>query len=78
MKGVLIIVLLVTTFTSHAKEFNQGRVITELPEVLSFRDRVEPQNNLVIDRLDNLLPKLMDEVGLDMWLVINREYGEDE
>ena len=37
-----------------------------------------PINDLVIDRLDNLLPKLMDEVDLDMWLVINREYGEDK
>jgi hypothetical protein len=29
------------------------------------------------DRLDNLLPALMRETGLDMWLVINREYAED-
>jgi len=78
MKGTLFIVLLVTAFTSSAKEFKQGRVITELPQVLSFKERVEPLNNLVVDRLDNLLPKLMDEVGLDMWLVINREYGEDK
>ena len=29
------------------------------------------------ERLDTLLPKLMRETGLDMWLVINREYNED-
>ena len=29
------------------------------------------------DRLDNLLPALMRETGIDMWLVINREYAED-
>ncbi len=78
MKMILIFFLLVTAFTSYAKEFEQGRVITELPQVLSFKERVEPLNRLVIDRLDNLLPKLMDEVDLDMWLVINREYGEDK
>ena len=33
---------------------------------------------MVTDRLDNLLPKLMQEADLDMWLVINREYGEDK
>ena len=33
---------------------------------------------MVADRLDNLLPKLMHEADLDMWLVINREYGEDK
>ncbi|MDK1287929.1 M24 family metallopeptidase [Pseudoalteromonas umbrosa] len=61
-----------------AQEFTQGREITELPDILSFKERVEPINHMVTDRLDNLLPKLMDEADLDMWLVINREYGEDK
>ncbi len=78
MRVALIIVLLITAFTGYAEEFKQGRVITELPKVLSFKERVEPLNHLVVDRLDNLLPKLMEEVDLDMWLVINREYGEDK
>ena len=77
MKFAFVVLLFVTTFSSHAKEFEQGRVITELPDVLSFQDRVGPLNDLVLDRLDNLLPNLMEEVDLDMWLVINREYGED-
>ncbi len=77
MKRALILLFLLSTFSSHAKEFEQGRVISELPDVLSFKDRVGPFNGLVLDRLDNLLPKLMEEVDLDMWLVINREYGED-
>jgi hypothetical protein len=29
------------------------------------------------ERLTELLPRLMREVGLDMWVVINREYAED-
>jgi hypothetical protein len=29
------------------------------------------------DRLENLLPALMRETGIDMWVVINREYAED-
>ncbi|MBQ4880395.1 aminopeptidase P family protein [Pseudoalteromonas luteoviolacea] len=61
-----------------AQEFTQGREVTELPDILSFKERVEPINQMVTDRLDNLLPKLMDEADLDMWLVINREYGEDK
>ncbi len=60
-----------------SQDFEQGRVIDNLPDVLSFKQRVEPLNNMVVDRLDNLLPKLMEEADLDMWLVINREYGED-
>jgi Xaa-Pro aminopeptidase len=61
-----------------ADVFTQGRQITALPNVLSFKERVKPINDTVTDRLDNLLPQLMQEADLDMWLVINREYGEDK
>lgn len=60
-----------------SQDFEQGRVIGAMPDVLSFKQRIDPLNTMVVDRLDNLLPKLMDEANLDMWLVINREYGED-
>jgi Xaa-Pro aminopeptidase len=45
--------------------------------VLSQRQRVEPINRILEERLDHLLPLLMRETGIDMWLVINREYAED-
>jgi len=57
--------------------FEQGRVIDHAPAVLAPRDRIEPENRMVADRLETLLPQLMAETGLDMWLVINREYAED-
>jgi hypothetical protein len=38
---------------------------------------VEPTNRLLTHRLETLLPKLMAEADLDMWLVLNREYAED-
>jgi Xaa-Pro aminopeptidase len=57
---------------------DQGRVITSADRaVLSSRERVEPENAMLADRLENLLPKLMEETGIDMWLVLNREYAED-
>jgi len=46
-------------------------------DVLSTRERVEPENRMVRERLETLLPRLMAEAKLDMWLVINREYAED-
>lgn len=57
----------------------QGRVIASADglAVLSPRQRVEPMNRMLTDRLERLLPVLMAEAGLDMWLVINREYAED-
>jgi hypothetical protein len=57
----------------------QARVIASAADfsILSPRERVEPENQIVAERLESLLPKLMAEVGLDMWLIINREYAED-
>ncbi|MEM9571467.1 MAG: M24 family metallopeptidase [Pseudomonadota bacterium] len=57
--------------------FEQGRVVTGERAVLPYRDRIAPENAMTRDRLENLLPILMDETGLDMWVVINREYAED-
>lgn len=74
-----LIPLLLSFFISStwAQDFSQGRQIESLPDVLSFKERVKPINDMVLDRLDNLLPTLMAEADIDMWLVINREYGED-
>lgn len=58
--------------------FEQGRVISEMPAVLPFKERIAPINAMLNERLDTLLPELMAESDIDMWLVINREYGEDK
>jgi len=57
----------------------QGRVIANADgfAVLSRRARIEPENRILVERLETLLPRLMTETHLDMWLVINREYAED-
>ncbi len=47
------------------------------PAVLPERARPDAVNAALRDRLDNLLPSLMRETGIDMWVVINREYAED-
>ncbi len=57
--------------------FAQGREIASPGAVLAPRDRVAPENHMLQQRLDKLLPRLMQESGLDMWLVIAREYAED-
>ncbi|MGK0412199.1 MAG: Xaa-Pro aminopeptidase [Polaribacter sp.] len=45
--------------------------------ILSELDRASLKDELLEDRFVNLLPKLMDQSGLDMWLLISREYNED-
>jgi Xaa-Pro aminopeptidase len=56
---------------------SQGRVVVNEPAILSEYDRIEPENRMVADRLENLLPALMEETGIELWLIINREYAED-
>jgi hypothetical protein len=55
----------------------QGRFIAKPGVVLKERARVDAVNAMLKDRLENLLPTLMRESGIDMWVVINREYAED-
>ena len=60
-----------------ASAWDQGRSFAGTGAVLPLRERVEPTNRLLTHRLETLLPKLMAEADLDMWLVLNREYAED-
>jgi len=72
-----LLVLALCVGPSPAEESSQGRVIESMAGVLPHRERIEPVNRMLRDRLDNLLPGLMRETGIDLWLVINREYAED-
>ena len=60
----LIFLLLLTSFSFNA-------------QVLSEWDRALLKDEILADRFNNLLPKLMDDTGFDMWLIISREYNED-
>ena len=44
---------------------------------LSPRDQATVVNQLLADRLDNLLPQMMEQTGIDMWVLVSREYNED-
>ena len=45
--------------------------------VLSLKERAVVIDQIQKDRLDNLLPQLMDDNGIDLWVLITREYNED-
>jgi hypothetical protein len=84
MKTAFVLFSLATLLTALPTQAGQA-VFTQGCEVscaggyrvLAPRQRVEPQNRMLTERLSQLLPALMAEAGLDMWLVINREYAED-
>ncbi|AMQ57223.1 M24 family metallopeptidase [Algoriphagus sanaruensis] len=47
------------------------------PAVLSQRDQAEIIDQWLEERIDQVLPKLMTETGIDLWIVMSREYNED-
>ena len=73
----LLISVILVSGSVQAGGPSQGREVTATPAVLKQRDRVDPANRMLRDRLDHLLPVLMRETGIDLWVVINREYAED-
>ena len=48
-----------------------------MPGILSVRDQARVVDEILEDRLDNLLPQLMRREKIDMWILISREYNED-
>ncbi len=46
-------------------------------DILNLKNRADIIEQIQKDRFDNLLPKLMNETGIDMWVIITREYNED-
>lgn len=46
-------------------------------EILSVKEQARVTDEILADRLNNLLPQLMEREQVDMWVIISREYNED-
>lgn len=46
-------------------------------QILSEKDQAALTDEILEDKFNNLLPRLMDRSGIDMWILISREYNED-
>ena len=53
--------------------------ITDLysQDIFSLKDRSNIIDNILKERIENLLPKIMQKEAIDMWVLIAREYNED-
>ncbi|MEW5683521.1 MAG: M24 family metallopeptidase [Pseudomonadota bacterium] len=49
----------------------------ELPPLLTLRDRAKVEDAILTERLRTVVPRLMREEGVDMWVLVAREYLED-
>ncbi|HEY0491095.1 MAG TPA: M24 family metallopeptidase [Telluria sp.] len=64
MKKILMALLFAAAGAAHA-------------QALPVRDQARIVNEILAERLDVLLPALMEKNGVDMWVIISREYNED-
>ena len=46
-------------------------------QILSEKERALLKDEILEDRFKNILPGLMEDANIDMWLLISREYNED-
>lgn len=46
-------------------------------QILSEKDRAARYDELLNERIHQVLPKLMEQSDIDMWVLISREYNED-
>jgi Xaa-Pro aminopeptidase len=46
-------------------------------QVLPLREQASVVNQLLAERLDSVLPAAMEQTGIDMWVLVSREYNED-
>lgn len=55
----------------------QPLMAQDMPDILPLRERARVQDAWLGERLDVIVPRLMREQGVDMWVLIAREYLED-
>lgn len=48
-----------------------------VPPIQSARDRAAAENRILAERLDAIIPAIMREQGIDLWLLVAREYFEE-
>ena len=51
--------------------------IPALPPILNARERAATENRILAARLDTIIPAIMREQGIDVWLLVAREYFEE-
>ncbi len=50
---------------------------TRMPKILNMDARAELTDRWLEERVQSVLPELMERTGIDLWLILGREYNED-
>jgi Xaa-Pro aminopeptidase len=51
--------------------------MSAMPRIRTHREQAEMVRGFIAQRFDRVLPELMRRHGLDMWIVVTREYNDD-
>lgn len=65
---------------AHSQELQDPSAETlapDLPEILTLSEQADIRDRWLGERLDTLIPTLMREHNVDMWILVAREYLED-
>ena len=71
-----LVFILLLAADSFSQDYGAAAV-DDSAKILPEKERARVVNEWLRWRLDNIIPKLMRREGIDMWLIINREYNED-
>lgn len=70
IRSTFCILLLLAVFTINAQN-------SYFPKTLTMRERGRVIDQWLEERVQTVLPELMRRSGIDMWVIISREYNED-
>ena len=49
----------------------------QMPKILSLKEQGTVRDKWLVEKVETVLPNLMRREGVDMWILISREYNED-
>ena len=70
MRAIVISILFVLVSTFAVSQ-------SKIPAILPLKERAKVIDRLFEEKVKTVLPSLMEREGIDMWVVIAREYNED-
>jgi len=75
--GVVFLSMLLGTAAGLIAQDWQIAHVRDCDNILLEKERAEVMNKWLTWRVDNIIPELLRREGIDMWIIINREYNED-
>ncbi|MFQ6037867.1 MAG: M24 family metallopeptidase [Candidatus Aminicenantales bacterium] len=79
-KGIMVVVIFLGLFSGTVSGLTQDYGVERVwdsKNILPEKEKARVMNEWLKWRLEHIIPDLMRREGIDMWLIINREYNED-